>query len=244
MERFAPLFHDAIRAEMPHRDELELQQMQVEFGPDGVKVNHAPLKIWQLASPDRKFALIVTRDSLALHTNSYRDHQSFVERFRSALTTLVAIPEIGIDWVTGIAMRYVDLVVPPEGVELDKLLLPSVLPPAFSGVLNLDIVEGVYVAQYRTPKANVRFQILRNPESAVPPDIDTPLIGLNNWGLQRPASEFAVVDTDCAAPITDAIPMDVPVVCEHMYNLRFVAKSIFNHIGTDFAASLWGGKAT
>jgi uncharacterized protein (TIGR04255 family) len=244
MERFAPLFHDALRAEMPHLDELELQQMQIEFGLDGVKVNQVPLKFWQIASPDRKFAFVLTRDSLALHTNSYRDHKSFIERFKAALSTLVAIPEIGINWVTGIAMRYVDLIVPPDGDDLNKLLVPSVLPPAFSDVADLNIVEGVYVAQYRTAKANVRFQILRNPQSAIPPDIDTPLILQNNWGRPRPKNEFAVVDTECAAPITDAVPLDVIGVGDHMYNLRFVAKSIFEHIGTVYARSLWGGEAS
>ena len=243
MERFAPLFHDAIRAEMPHLDVIELQQLQIEFGPNGVKHNNTSVKIWQIASPDRKFALILTRDSLALHTNSYRDHQTFITRFQKALELLIGIPEVGIKWVSGIAMRYIDLIVPKGGDDLAKLLVHSVLPPAFSGVADLNIVEGVYLAQYKAPDANVRFQILRNPQSAIPPDIDTPLISMNNWKLARPETEFAVVDTDCSAPIGEVIPLDVSGICTHMYKLRFVAKSIFEHIGTAHAAALWGGSA-
>jgi uncharacterized protein (TIGR04255 family) len=244
MERFAPLFHDAMRAEMPHRDNFELQQMQVEFGPDGVKTNQTPLKIWQIASPDRKFALILTPDSLSLHTNSYREHQSFIDLFERALTSLIAVPEIGIKWMSGVALRYVNVIVPPEGEDLARLLVPSVLPPTFSDVADLKIAEGIYVSQYHAEGANVRFQLLRNPRAVMPPDIDTPLLRVNKWTVPRPTQEFAVVDTDCSATISVAAPLDLSAVRAHMYRLRFVAKAIFEHIGTEFATSLWKGRAS
>ncbi|MBV1702578.1 MAG: TIGR04255 family protein [Hyphomicrobiales bacterium] len=244
MDRFVPAFHDALRDEMPHLDPLKLNQMQVQFGPEGLKVNNDELQVWQIASPDRKFAFVLTPDSLVLHTNSYREHHQFIEMFKSALTKLIAVPEIGINWVTSIAMRYIDLIVPRDGEKLNDLLDSSVLPPAFSGVANLEIVEGLYVAQYRTTNANVRFQILRNPQAVLPPDVNTPLIQKNNWAWPRPDNEFAVVDTDCSTPLDGTIALDVPIICDHMKELRFVAKSIFEHIGTEGAKKRWEGIAS
>jgi uncharacterized protein (TIGR04255 family) len=240
MDRFVPLFHDEVRGEYPHRDEMTLHQMRVDFGPNGVNIDPVPLTVWQFASPDRKLALVLSSNSLALHTIAYKDNQTFLEAFRSALLKLIAIPQVGIDWTDGVAMRYVDLVKSIDGKGLDQLLKPSVLPPPFVGVADLNIVEGVYLARYKTTKADVRFQILRNPLTALPPDLITPLLQLNNWQFERPSTgEFAVIDTDCSLLFSNAVPMDIEDLCRHMYELRFVAKSIFENIGTEYAVELW-----
>jgi uncharacterized protein (TIGR04255 family) len=243
MERFVPAYHDAVRGDYPHRYDLVLQQMQVEFGSNGVNLRQIPLTVWQFSSPDRKWAFVLSSDALTLHTIAYEDNQTFVEKFRYGLSKLVAVPEIGIAWTNSVAMRYLDLVATKEDEGLDRLLKPSVLPPPFTDVADLNIVEGVYIAQYKAPKAAVRFQILRNPMAVLPPDLNTPLIQFNNWRFERPNTEFAVVDTDCSTPITEATPMDVGIVCNHMYDLRFVAKSIFEKIGTEYAEKLWKGEA-
>lgn len=242
IERFVPAFHDRVRGAYPHLDKIDLQQMQVEFGPDGAKVAASTLPVWQMADPIRKSALVLTAESLVLHTKSYLDHVSFIDCLTDALTQLIATPDVRIEWVTGVAMRYLDLVVPSSNKTLSDLLRPSVLPPALSEVPGLQIAEGMYIAQYRAPRANVRLQILRNPQIAFPADLNTPLIERNGWAIPRPTSEYAVVDTDCAAPLPAALPMDVSVVKAHLYAARGVAKSIFEHIGSEYAAALWKGE--
>ena len=241
IERFAPLFHDTVRSKMPLRDELTLRQFIVEAGPQGTKLDQKDIRLWQFAAPDRSLALVFSQDSLVLHTNSYKDHTSFIAVFMDALLKLVGITDIGIDWVTGVAVRYVDLVGVKEGAPLDQLLVQSVLPPPFAEVEDMSIVEGAYVGQYRTPKANVRFQVLRNPQSTMPADLDTPLIAINGWSILKPPVDFVVVDTDCSAPIENAIPLDGDKIKEHMYNARCAAKAIFHHIGTDYASRYWKG---
>jgi hypothetical protein len=108
----------------------------------------------------------------------------------------------------------------------------------------LEIVEGSYIGQYRSAKANVRFQVLRNPQSTLPPELDTPLVASNGWAVPRPARDFAIVDTDCSAPIETAIALDIGKVREQLYDSRCVAKSIFEHIGTEVAATFWRGPAS
>jgi uncharacterized protein (TIGR04255 family) len=241
MERLAPEFHNAIRSAYPHDTDLKLEQMQVEFGPHGVSLKPTPLVIWQFASPDRKLAVILTADTIALHTVAYRDHRTFIEAFESVLRTLLALKGIGIDWVNAAAMRYIDLVAPQAGEGLDQLLKPSVLPVPFTDVAGLDIVDGTYVAKYRMAKTDVRFQIFRNPPEVLPADLITPLVGINNWRFERPTTEFAVVDTDCSRAFPEPMAMDVGSVCGHMYELRNVAKSIFLKIGTEHAEKVWSG---
>lgn len=243
MENFAPDFHDAIRSIYPHKDEVKLEQVQVHFGPEGVNLKQNPLVIWQFASPDRKLAVILTADTLALHTVAYRDHRTFIGAFESALEKLVALKGIGIGWANMVAMRYIDLVVPEPGECIEQLLKPSVLPAPFTDVEGLNIVDGTYVAKYQMAKTNVRFQIFRTPPTVLPADLITPLITTNNWRFDPPKTEFAVVDTDCSMAFPEPIPMDIRSVCGHMYELRQVAKSIFLKIGTDRADKVWSGAA-
>jgi uncharacterized protein (TIGR04255 family) len=243
MERFFPAFHDTVRASYPHKDNLTLQQMRIDFGTEGAKIEQVPLVLWQFASPDRKLALVLSSETLALHTVSYEDNQTFIEQFRDAISNLIFTPYIGIAWINAISIRYIDLVAPKDGGTLDHMLKPSVLPPPFIDVAGLNLIEGVYVARYMAPTAEVRFQILRNPLTVLPADLNTPLIQFNKWDFKRPSTEFAVVDTDCSVVFATPIAMDVNVVCAHMYELRSVAKSIFLKIGTEYAEKLWKGDA-
>ena len=242
MDRFAPEFHDVIRSTYPHKDDVKLNQMQVEFGPGGVNLKQLELEIWQFAVPDRKLAVILTSDTIALHTVSYRDHQSFTDAFARVLEKLVSLKGIGIEWVNSTAMRYIDLVVPESDESIERLLKPSVLPVPFNDVAGLEIVDGVYVAKFRKEKADVRFQVFRNPSTVLPSDLITPLIDKNNWCFERPKIEFAVVDTDCSETFPEPMAMNVGSVRDKMLTLRDVAKSIFLKIGTDHAEKLWSGE--
>jgi uncharacterized protein (TIGR04255 family) len=129
MDRFLPVFHDALRMKYPHQDSLTIQQMRVDFMPDGPKVEQVSQVIWQLASPDRTIALVLSSETLALHTISYKDHHTFIEEFTDTLAKLISVTNIGIAWTNSTALRYINLVVPNKGESLDKLLQSSVLPP-------------------------------------------------------------------------------------------------------------------
>jgi uncharacterized protein (TIGR04255 family) len=241
MDRFLPAFHDALRMKYPHLDSLTLQQMRVDFVSGGPKVEQVSQVIWQLASPDRKIAIVLSSETLAIHTISYKDHSTFIEEFINIISKLISVENIGIAWINATALRYINLVVTEKGEGLDKLLQLSVLPPPFSDVENLNLIESIHISRYRTPKADVRFQILRNPATILPTDLHTPLVQLNNWNFDRASTEFAVIDTDCSIAFVAPIPMDVDAVRTQMYDLRFVAKSIFLKVGTEYAEKLWKG---
>lgn len=242
MEKFASNFHDSIRKEYPHPFRIELQQAQFELGPNGVRVNQSTSPLWQFASPDRKFAVVLSSDAIALHTNNYRDHTSFIESFKGVLAKFLAVPDLGVEWVNFVAMRYINLVVANQA-RLDELLKPSVLPALLDNETGLEVVDGVYLTQYKTSEGDVRFQIFRNPQTALPQDLDTPLIANNTWGIARPPTDFVVIDTDCQITLNEPTPLDANVVADRMLKLRGVAKRIFEAIGTEHALNLWKGEA-
>jgi uncharacterized protein (TIGR04255 family) len=242
MEKFVPNFHEAIRREYPHSFKIELQQAQLEIGPNGVRINQSTSPLWQFASPNRKLAVVLSSDAMALHTNAYHDHETFILSFKSALEKFLAVPELGVEWLNFVAMRYVNLVAANQA-RLDEILKPSVLPALLDNELGLEATDGVYLTQYKTAEGDVRFQIFRNPPTVFPQDLDTPLIASNEWGIERPARDFVIIDTDCQITFKEPQRLAADIAVSHMLKLRGVAKRVFDAIGTERASQLWAGEA-
>ena len=57
----------------------------------------------------------------ALHTVDYRDFSDFSQRFQKGLEPLLKVPEIGINWMTAVGIRYVNLVVTEEQTLTERL---------------------------------------------------------------------------------------------------------------------------
>ena len=60
----------------------------------------------------------------------------------------------------------------------------------------MSIIEGAYVARYKTEVGELRLQSLRNPQFTLPPELQSPLIVKNGWIRNRPGTDFALVDID------------------------------------------------
>lgn len=241
--RFVPAFHDAIRATYPHSQSVNLPQISVMMGGEGLRLEERISPIWQFASPDRSWAFILSPQLLGLHTTGYIDHKDFAHRFRYGLEQLLQVKSIGIDYVQAVGIRYVDRVVPRVGEVLSDYLKQSVLPPEFDGLPGINLAEGVYVSRYVTVEGELRFQVLRNPPTVLPPELETPLIQQNEWKVDRPLGDFAVVDIDHGSRFTPPKPMNVDFVCERVVNLRGLAKAVFENIGTEHAMAVWEGRA-
>lgn len=243
VRRFVPAFHDSIRAEYPHIVEFNLPQVSVAMGSDGLRLDQVIAPIWQFSSPDRSWAFILSPQLLGLHTVRYDTHLDFAARLRFGLERLLLVEAIGISYVEAIGMRYVDRVEPRPGEPLSAYLKTSVLPPEFDELPEVRLAEGVYVSRYVTDDGELRFQVLRNPPTVLPPELETPLTQQNGWEVNRPAGDFAVVDIDYGVRFGKPRPMDVDFVCEWVVRLRGLSKAVFLNIGTPHAMSVWNGEA-
>lgn len=243
VQRFVPAFHDAIRAAYPFSQATSLPQVSVAMSPDGLRLDQHVAPIWQFASPDRTWAFILTPQLLALHTTAYRDHRDFADKLRYGLERLLRVEAVGIAYVEAVGVRYVDRVVPRDGERLSAYLKQSVLPPEFDELPALRIAEGVYVSRYLTDVGELRFQVLRNPPTVLPPELESPLTQQNGWTIERPTGDFAVIDIDYGSRFAPPKPMDVDFVCDHILALRGLAKAVFENIGTAHAMRVWKGEA-
>jgi uncharacterized protein (TIGR04255 family) len=242
--RFAGGFHDLIRSSHPLADDISAPLVSANFGPEGLRIEQHDTKLLQFASPDRKWAFLLTDEVLGLHTVDCIDHRDFVARFRTGLEALIQVPGIGIEWLEAVGIRYVDLVVPRRGEKLVEYLKSWVLPaevPDIAGGMALR--ECIYVATYQTSVGELRFQALRNPPTTLPPELDTPLVQRNGWKHHVPDREFAVLDADHGCRFEMPVSMDIDMVCVRLLELRQTVKDLFLAAGTEHAVRTWRGES-
>jgi uncharacterized protein (TIGR04255 family) len=161
------------------------------------------------------------------------------------LEALLAIQNLGMKWIEAIGFRYVDLVKPLEGERLEDYLQSWVLPPSPPEALGkMDLVQGMYVAQYKTDYGDLRFQSLRTPPMTLPPDLNNPLVQNNGWAPDRPAGDFALMDIDHGQRFNPLEEIDVDKICAKFLELRLASRRLFDQAGTEHAMSIWKREAS
>jgi uncharacterized protein (TIGR04255 family) len=252
MGRFASAFLGAIRGSYPQYDEIALNFVtaKINLNPDAKsdvenQIDRRELKMFQFASPDRSWAFFLSEEAFGLHTSKYVDHDDFIRKFREGLEALLGIQDLGMKWIEAIGFRYVDLVKPLEGEPLAEYLQPWVLPPSPPESLGkMDLVQGMYVAQYKTEFGDLRFQSLRTPPMTLPPDLNNPLVQKNGWAPSMPAGDFALMDIDHGRHFSPLEKIDVDQICSKFLELRLASRKLFDQAGTDHAVKVWKGEAT
>ena len=187
---------------------------------------------------ERKWGFILTEQALCLHTVDYRDFPNFSNRFQKGLEAFLKVPGIGIDWMTAIGIRYVNLVVTKDNHSLKDYLDSWVLPtePPRS---QLSIIEGAYVARYKTDIGELRLQSMRNPQYTLPPELQSPLIVKNGWIQSRPETDFALIDIDHSITFSQPASIKTKEVLKHLKELRGISKEVFISVGTEFSHAVW-----
>lgn len=242
IERFIDSFFDRIRTDFPLDDFVSVPVVSANVGPKGMEISQSESKMWQFCSIDRTWGFILNEQSLCLHTVKYHDSTDFAARLRIGLQALLQVPDIGIVWTTALGIRYVDLVQPRAGETLAKYLQPWLLPSQPADI-PVTIVEGNYIARYRTEIGELRLQSWRNPPFTLSPELQSPFLTMNKWVVDRPDGEFALVDTDHGIVFTEPEQTDIDKILAWLKDLHEVPKQIFQAMGTLDASTYWRGDA-
>jgi len=160
------------------------------------------------------------------------------------LQMFLGIQDLSLEWIEAIGFRYVDLVKPLAGEPLQDYLRDWVLPPLPEVAGKLDIVQGMYIAQYKTPYGDLRFQSLRNPQMTLPPDLNTPFVQKNDWAPEMPTEDFALMDIDHGRHFNPLEKINVNMICSKLLELRSSSRELFDQAGTPHAMNVWKGEAS
>ena len=241
-EKYAEKFFSKIRDQYPYDDKFDQTIMSAQVEPSGVKVRHDLKVMWQYLSVNKDCGFLLGDDMICFHTCNYQDSKKFLGRFKFGLKRLISIEGIGIDYITALGIRYIDLVVPEKDKKLSDYVESWVLPKETPD-MGLEIMEGAYLAKYKTKLGYLNFQAVRNPDSLVPPDLQSPSLQKNGWlnNLRsNDTNDCVVIDTDHHMQFdADNNKFEVDKIIANLDELHLIPKKIFQEFGTKEAMKYW-----
>jgi uncharacterized protein (TIGR04255 family) len=244
--KYTNVLLEAVRSAYPQFDEFTLSFVWANININLIlnaksEIDRGELKMLQFATPDRKWALLLTDEIFALHTSAYFDSENFVARFKDGLKAILNVTELRIEWMEAIGFRYLNLVKPRPCESLDAYFQTWALPPK-PDIKSIDLLQGMYVAAYRTKFGDLRFQLLRKPPIVFPIDLHSPAVQKNGWMIPAPEGDFAVMDIDHGCHFSPLEPIDIDVIGDRILSLRSISRKLFDQAGTEHAKEIWNGE--
>lgn len=241
LDRFAGAIQRLLGNEYPLGNQQTVSEVGIQIEEGGVKVQQTDTPVWQLLNKDKTWGVIVNRGLVGIHTIAYVDHKHFIEKVMKLIDAVRSMEDKQVRFIEAVAMRYVDVVAPLEGEDLLDYIDAGVLPSSV-GIDGLEVTEGLHVLAMKSEVGKMRLQVLRNPNTVLPPDLHSPLLIDSGWSLERPPREFVTIDTDHATVFATAVEIEKVNFEDDMFRLRQPISDIFMKISTEYALRVWGLK--
>lgn len=240
IEKFIPLFQEKVWNDYPQLSSETLQGIQLSVGNKSTDSIQITNKIWQFASEDRNFALILSPDFLVLHAGQgYIGHEDFINRFKSAVEAFVSVNAIAKNMMA-LGYRYVDLIVPKAGETLSSYLNKWVMPSDdFESFDGISFINSASFMAFSTPQGMLRFQAMRCPPATLSLDLITPFVKKNGWLDNRPEGDFALLDLDHGATLPDSPSITPQGVADRLLEMRTPIVNLFDKAITNYARNDW-----
>ncbi len=140
-------FHQAIFDRYPNAVTEQVRQIQLQDGDDAMASN---LVRWSMFDQEKREGVILASESLILHTTSYTTSENFISRLEFVLTKLADILPENVE-VNRLGLRYVDLLLPSEGLPVDEQVSGK-LGSISLDEAGCDFLKLEEVTRYRTPE--------------------------------------------------------------------------------------------
>ncbi|MBB2789253.1 UNVERIFIED_ORG: uncharacterized protein (TIGR04255 family) [Rhizobium esperanzae] len=238
-ENFAIQIERGVRDRYPAGKDADIAEIKLQIDEKGVQVQTDETKVWQYRSEDFKWAVIVNKNLVGIHTIGYVDHSDFIERLLHVAEVAATTEGGQVQLVESVALRYLDLIEPREGESLAQYIDEKVLPEAID-VPGVRIKEGVTHLQMETDQGSfLRVTIGRKPPTVYPADLGSQLVIDNGWHLERPLGDFAIIDADHAKVFSPPVRIDKGVLRDNIFALRNPIRDVFDRITTEYALKVW-----
>lgn len=242
IEKACEKFFEKIKSIYKLDDVANFISYEAKVSDTGVSIDPIERKLWQYSDSNREWAFILSENSLSLHTNSYYNFEGFGEKFFFGLNALKETPEIGLDVIVRCGIRYVDLVIPPEGKTIADFLASWVLPEN-SPLKLAKVEEGAHFAKFKTEVGGeLRFQAIRNPVTTMPYELQSEFLQKNKWQPDRPIVEFVMVDSDHIIMFDKPKVHSPAEIVDILKDLHLTTKEVFEKMGTPEANTYWDTK--
>ena len=159
-------------------------------------------------SADRSRGFILEQGGLSLQTTEYDTFEPFLEQFMVGFSIIHDV--IKLDYTERIGIRYLDAVVPADGMnDLSRYLIPGVL--GLAGKLPEGILLGLSMSETHIPLSDVDANlvsrtIVRSGPLGFPIDLEPQGLMLPER-FQKIQGLHAIIDTDASQAVREAIDL-------------------------------------
>lgn len=247
MQPYVGAFQERIRRSYANMEEHVSQGLRANVGAEGVHFEAVLEKMWQFVDVKRSHAVMLGSDFLLVHAGvHYDNHTDFFDRMKAAIIALQDTPGLDITHANAIGFRVIDLIEPrPRTAErVGQYIRPWALPTAGADVGDpaIELREGAYIASFTTSLGALRFQALRRPSGAFPPDLATPFVRSNGWIPKVEAKDFVLLDIDHFVSFETPKALDAGELRATFEGMHGVSRKVFEAAVTPFALKIWGRK--
>jgi uncharacterized protein (TIGR04255 family) len=215
-----------------------------------VSSNDNPVVTWGFLDSNLSMACTISNDVLLLNSMCYETFPLHAEIFKFCLESLIA--EVKFIDVTGIGMRYVDIIEPRDNETLQNYLPDNFIP--MSGIYDGVEPEGIASTTYSTNEAFLHVRCWRQTGKPVPDDLadqgmifdiarqhklaQNPKQTLFKGLSQKTSARGALLDTD-AFRVINSERLEILQVIQQLDELHILANYAFRTVCKPHAFDVW-----
>jgi uncharacterized protein (TIGR04255 family) len=188
IEKYVPAIQERLRKAYPWFLHSKIQEIAFQQqGAPSIDFNDR----YEFQSRDKKTGVVLTKNSVALHTNKYSSFEKFLEEFYESLSTVHEC--VGLSLVDRIGLRYVDLVRLRENEGWADYLRPGLLGLDANAV-GVQQWTSQFVTTGKTEVGTLAFRYLHS-NRALPPDLTPETLNYEEL-LLKEGEVGAILDFD------------------------------------------------
>ena len=232
-EKYIPNIQERLRRDYPRFQHVQTQEVTVPMAASGQLVQVVTNPRWDFSDRANRSGFVVLENAVTYHTTDYTTFDECLEKLHAGLAQIQE--ELHIALTSRVGIRYIDLIAPDEGEQLDQYVTGSLLgfplgkispnPGRQQTVATTKTTEGVLTLRFCQDQSNV----------ILPPDLaDHTLAPCRAHPPDRPK---AILDTDHYSLVDTEFTVDD--VASRLVRLHDVSSEAFKTIVTDYAWNKW-----
>lgn len=193
---------------------------------------------WLISKADRSCGFILNKNSISFHTTHYDTKDQFLPELIRGLQSVHAV--VGLEHISRLGLRYLDAIIPPDDVSIDRYLADGLHGVEFGAVAKYKLNEAVFETETAPllSKGTLVNRVHRmNAPLGYPPDLlPNGLVPMSRFKIKDPKNH-AIIDTDHF--VEGLMPLDFDKIKQQLLALHETIRKTFKATVTAYAISVW-----
>lgn len=240
----------------PEKIESQANMIDMVFDPVLQQMTHSQTQKKRVLfrAAGEKDIVEISEDSIILKTTNYVAFDTFYPTFHGVLKACLEVLDgLELTLLKSVGLRYVDVIVPQNGVPLKEYVVTDVLPPSLQIIEGAKHIQGATLKVIETRPGQVlvvNFEELKSidnkvskvlPDNLIEPDpkCGLQIAGQESW-IKVTSETYGLLDVDHTHTFVSSPKFNVENIEKAAQELYQHASDVFWNVVSDFAKKEWG----